>query len=192
MISQVRAKKPHIIGQSHKYLLNECIVMSYYLLPHVNHHQQADLFSYHNYNDRLRLANQKLNTNYIISQQNVWNVEIANLTVLDVNTSASTQFTVLKLWESILIVLLYLQTKFWANLRHGQKFGQKAFNKHKQTNFDSFYKIQFITHVISSTEKNSATSLYVNNERKHTKWQFVVQKNYSQYNMSAFSCTIIQ
>ena len=35
--------KAHIIGQSH-----ECILMSYYLLPPVNHHQQADLFYYHN------------------------------------------------------------------------------------------------------------------------------------------------
>ena len=54
--------KTHVIGQS----LIECIVMSYYLLPPVNHHQQIDLFSYHNYNNRLRLANQKPNTNYII------------------------------------------------------------------------------------------------------------------------------
>ena len=44
--------KAHVIAQS----LNECIVMSYYLLPSVNHHQQSDLFSYQNYNDRLRLA----------------------------------------------------------------------------------------------------------------------------------------
>ena len=72
--------KAHITGQSCGHLLNECIMMSYYLLPPVNHHQQADLFSYHNYNDRLRLANQKSNTNYIISQQNVWNVKIENRT----------------------------------------------------------------------------------------------------------------
>ena len=39
------------------HLLNEFTVMSYYLLPPVNH-QQADLFYYHNYNDRLRLADQ--------------------------------------------------------------------------------------------------------------------------------------
>ena len=53
--------------------------MRYYILALVNYHQQADLFSYHNYNNRLRLANQKPNINYIISQKNVWNVEIANL-----------------------------------------------------------------------------------------------------------------
>ena len=51
---------------------------TYYHLS--NLHRQVDLFSYHNYNNRLRLANQKPITNYIISQQNVWNAEIANLT----------------------------------------------------------------------------------------------------------------
>ena len=70
--------KAHIIGHWHS--LNGCLVMSYYLLPPVNHHLQADLFSYHNYNDRLRLANQKPTTNYIINQFNFWNVEIENLT----------------------------------------------------------------------------------------------------------------
>ena len=45
--------KAHVIGNSHGHSLNECIVMSYDLLPPVNHHQQADLFSCHNYNDRL-------------------------------------------------------------------------------------------------------------------------------------------
>ena len=75
-------------------------VMSYYLLLPVNHHQQAELFSY--YNDKLRPANQKPNTNYIISQENVWNVEIANLTdknytIFDGNISALTQFIDLKL-----------------------------------------------------------------------------------------------
>ena len=85
--------KAHVIAQS----LNECIVMSYYLLPPVNHHQQANLFFYDKCNGRLRVANQKPNTNYIISEQNVWNIEIANLnaytyTLLNVNISASTQF----------------------------------------------------------------------------------------------------
>ena len=32
--------------------------MSYYLLPHVNHHQQADLFSFHNYNKKLSIKTQ--------------------------------------------------------------------------------------------------------------------------------------
>ena len=77
------------------------------------------------HNDKLRLAKQNPNTNYIISQQNV---EIANLiaknyTLLDVNILASTQFINLKLWEFICIALLYLHTKFWANLKHDQKFG---------------------------------------------------------------------
>ena len=71
--------------------------MSYHLLPPVNHHQQVDRFSYHNRNDRLRLANQKPNTNYIISQESIWNVEIANLTakyytLLDVNSSGNTVY----------------------------------------------------------------------------------------------------
>ena len=35
--------KAHIIG----YSPNECIVMSYYLLPPVTHHQQVYLFSFH-------------------------------------------------------------------------------------------------------------------------------------------------
>ena len=82
--------KAHVIG----YSLNECVVMSYFLLPPVNYHQQADLLSYHNYNGWLWLANQKPNTNYIISQENV---EIANLTaknytLLDVNILDFTQF----------------------------------------------------------------------------------------------------
>ena len=56
--------KEHVIDQS----MNESFVMSYYLLPPVNHHQQADPFSFHNYNDRLWLVNQKPNTSYITSQ----------------------------------------------------------------------------------------------------------------------------
>ena len=72
--------KAYIIGRSHGHPLNECIVMSYYLLPPVSRHVQPDLFSYHNYNGGLWLANQKPNTLYIISQKNIWNVEIANLT----------------------------------------------------------------------------------------------------------------
>ena len=76
--------------------------MSYYLLPPVNHLQQADLFAYHNHNGRLQQANQKPNTIYVISQEKVWNVEIANptsekYTILDVNISASTQLMDLKL-----------------------------------------------------------------------------------------------
>ena len=56
--------KAHAIGQS----LNEYIVMSYYLIPPVNHNQLTDLISFHNCNDRLQLANQKPNTNCITSQ----------------------------------------------------------------------------------------------------------------------------
>ena len=64
MMSAAKPMKEHVIDQS----LNESIVMRYYLLPPVNHHQLADLFSFHNYNNRLWLANQKPNTNYITSQ----------------------------------------------------------------------------------------------------------------------------
>ena len=55
--------KAHIIDQS----LNESIVIGYYLLPPVNYHQLTDLFSFHNYDDRLRLANQNSNTHSITS-----------------------------------------------------------------------------------------------------------------------------
>ena len=41
--------KADVIDQS----LDESIVMSYYFLPPVNHYQEADQFSFHNYNDRL-------------------------------------------------------------------------------------------------------------------------------------------
>ena len=37
--------KQHVIGSLHQHSLNERIVISYYLLPPVNHHQLADLFS---------------------------------------------------------------------------------------------------------------------------------------------------
>ena len=85
--------KARVIGQS----LNEFIVMSHYLIPPINRHQLTGLISIHNYNNRLWLANQKPNTNYIISTYNVCNIEIANLsaknyTSLNVNISASTQF----------------------------------------------------------------------------------------------------
>ena len=63
MIAAAKPMEAHIIDQS----LNEFIVMSYYLLPPVNH-QLTDLFSFHNYNDWLWLANQKPNTNNITSQ----------------------------------------------------------------------------------------------------------------------------
>ena len=49
--------KAHVIDQS----LNESIVMSYYIIPPVNYHQLTDLISFHNRNDRVRLANQKPN-----------------------------------------------------------------------------------------------------------------------------------
>ena len=42
--------------------------MSYYLIPPINHHQLTELISFHNFNDRQRLANQKPNTNSITSQ----------------------------------------------------------------------------------------------------------------------------
>ena len=50
--------KVHIIGQSQGHLLNECIVMSYYLLPPVNHHQQVELFSYCNRNVNISVSTQ--------------------------------------------------------------------------------------------------------------------------------------
>ena len=49
--------KAYVIDQS----LNECIVMGYYIIAAANHHQLTDLISFHNHNDRLRLANQKPN-----------------------------------------------------------------------------------------------------------------------------------
>ena len=96
-----RPIKAHLIDQS----LNEAIVMSYYLIRPINQHQLTGLISIHNYNDRARLANQKPNTNYIISKQNVCNTEIAKLPVknyafLNVNILHSTQFMNLRLWES--------------------------------------------------------------------------------------------
>ena len=56
-----RPIKAHLIDQS----LNEAIVMSYYLIKPINQHQLIGLIPFHNYNDRLRLANQKPNTNYM-------------------------------------------------------------------------------------------------------------------------------
>ena len=56
--------KARVIDQS----LNESIVMSYYLLPPGNYHKLADVFYFYISNDRLPLANQKPNTNYIASQ----------------------------------------------------------------------------------------------------------------------------
>ena len=53
--------KAHVIDKS----LNESIVMSYYLIPPINHHRLTGLISFHS--DRLRVANQKPNTNYILS-----------------------------------------------------------------------------------------------------------------------------
>ena len=50
-----------MISQAHGRSLNKQIVMRYYLLPLVNHHQNAYLFSYRNYNDEQRLANEKPN-----------------------------------------------------------------------------------------------------------------------------------
>ena len=53
--------KAHVIDQS----LNESIVISYYIVAPVNHHQLTDLISFtmtDNHNDRLRLTNQKPNT----------------------------------------------------------------------------------------------------------------------------------
>ena len=109
-------------------------MMSYYLITLINH-QQADLFSYHNYNYGLRLANQKPNTNYIISLESVWNVEITiltynNYTLLYVNITASTQFIDLKIWEFIFIIILCLHAKLWPNLKLGQKFCQKAYKSY--------------------------------------------------------------
>ena len=64
MMWAVQPMKAHLIYQS----LKESIVMSYYLVPPVNHHKLTDLFSFRNCYDRLWLANQKPNTNYITSQ----------------------------------------------------------------------------------------------------------------------------
>ena len=64
MLSAAKPMRAHVIDQS----LNEFIMTSYYLLPLDNHCKLADLFSFHNYNDRLWLANQKPNTDYITGQ----------------------------------------------------------------------------------------------------------------------------
>ena len=82
--------KTHIIDQS----LNKSIVITYYLLLPVNHHQLTDLFSFHNHSRRPCLANQEPNTNCVTSFQNLRHVEIANLpaknyTLLNVHTSAT-------------------------------------------------------------------------------------------------------
>ena len=50
--------KAHVIDRSPK----KSIVMSYYIIAAVNHYQLTDLISFHNRNDRLRLANQNPNT----------------------------------------------------------------------------------------------------------------------------------
>ena len=63
MISEGQPMKAHVIDQS----LNEYIVMSYYIMAAVNHHQLSDLISFYNSNDRLRLANQKTNTTASLS-----------------------------------------------------------------------------------------------------------------------------
>ena len=54
MMSVAKPMKAQVIDQS----LNEFIVMSYYLIPPVNNHQQTELFSFSNYNDKLWLPNQ--------------------------------------------------------------------------------------------------------------------------------------
>ena len=64
MMSAAQPMKANVIDQS----LNESIVMSYYLLPPGNYHKLADVFYFYISNDRLPLANQKPNTNYIASQ----------------------------------------------------------------------------------------------------------------------------
>ena len=61
MMSLAQPIKADVIAQS----LDESIVMSYYLLPPVNHHQLTDLISSHNDKDEQWLTNQKLNTYYI-------------------------------------------------------------------------------------------------------------------------------
>ena len=57
-MSSGQPMKAGVIDQS----LNESIVMSYYLIPSINHQQLTGPISFHNHNDRLRLANQKPNT----------------------------------------------------------------------------------------------------------------------------------
>ena len=58
LMSVGQPMKAHVVDQS----LNKSIVMSYYIIAAVNHHQLTGLISFHNHNDRLRLANQKPNT----------------------------------------------------------------------------------------------------------------------------------
>ena len=55
--------KAHVVDQSQ----NESNVISYFIIATVNHHQLTDLISFHNNNDRLRLANQKPNTTASLS-----------------------------------------------------------------------------------------------------------------------------
>ena len=61
MMSVDQRMKAHVINQ----LLDESIEMSHYIISPVNHQQLTDLTSFRNYNDKLRLANQKPNTNSI-------------------------------------------------------------------------------------------------------------------------------
>ena len=109
MMSGAQAMKAHVTDQS----LKESIVMSYYLLPLVNHHKLTNQFFIRNCNDRLWLAKQTTS----LAKQNAWNVEIANrpakdYTFLNVYVSASIQFIDFQLWEVVCIVLLYVHAKF--------------------------------------------------------------------------------
>ena len=109
MMSGAQPMKADVTDQS----LKESIVMSFYLLPPVNHHKLTDLFFIRNCNDRLWLAKQTTS----LAKQNAWNVEIANLpakdyTLLNVNVSASIQFIDFKLWEVVCIVFLYVHAEF--------------------------------------------------------------------------------
>ena len=64
MMSVAQPMKAYVIDKS----LNKSIAMSYYyLLPPVNQDQLTYLFSFDNFNDRVWLTNEKLNTNYITS-----------------------------------------------------------------------------------------------------------------------------
>ena len=91
--------------------------MSYYIIAAVNHHQLTDLIYFHNYNARLRLANQKPNTNSITSQVEFLQCRNSKsfrqkLRFFNVNISASTQFMNLRLGDFVCIVLLYALAKF--------------------------------------------------------------------------------
>ena len=115
--------KTHVIGCSHRHSQNECIEMCHYLLLFFHHHQQADLFSFHNYNvnEFLQSVTGLLKAKYRLHHLPIECLKCRNsksnrpkLHTFGCNILASTQFMDLKLWEFISTVL-----DSHASLRYG-------------------------------------------------------------------------